>query len=262
MKILSRNVNGIRAVMKKDFLWIIHKEDPDIFCLQETKAFVHQMPPEMQVLPHHQHMCRHAGTRAGYAGTAIFAKTAYTHSCNTFDHSDKFHEDGRITEIEVADMVLLINGYFPNWWTRADGTEMLSYKLAFYDELETYILWKMKEWYEVILTWDMNIVHTEIDIARPKENQKSIWFLPVERKRIGDFMQTCGLTDMFRHFSPDALDEYTRWSYRAGARARNVWRRIDYFMLSEWLLKKAISCTHRQDILGSDHCPVELIIDL
>jgi len=136
------------------------------------------------------------------------------------------------------------------------------YKLAFYDELESYLLQKMKDGYEIILTWDMNIVHTEIDIARPKENQNSIWFLPVERKRIGDFMKTCGLTDMFRHFSPEKLDEYTWWSYRAGARARNVWRRIDYFMLSEGLMDNAVSCTNRQDILGSDHCPVELILDL
>jgi len=237
------------------------KEDPDIFCLQETKAFVHQMPPEMNLLPH-TNICRHTGTRAGYAGTAIFSKSWYVASCNDHVHSQKFHEDGRITEVEIADKILLINGYFPNWGTRANGTEMLSYKLVFYDELESYILSKKSEWYEIILTWDMNIVHTEIDIARPKENQKSIWFLPIERKRIWDFMQTCGLVDMFRYFSPDVIDEYTRWSYRAGARLRNVWRRIDYFMLSEWLTSKAVSCSHRQDILGSDHCPVELIINL
>lgn len=263
MKILSRNVNGIRAVMNKtpSFLDIMKTEDPDIFCLQETKAFSHQMPPEVNLLPH-KHICRHAGQRAGYAGTAIFAKEELISSCNTHNHSDKFHEDGRVTEVELEGKILLINGYFPNWGTRADGTEMLSYKLAFYDELESYLLSRMKDWYEIILTGDMNIVHTEIDIARPKENQNSIWFLPVERKRIGDFMQTCGLTDMFRHFEPEKLDEYTRWSYRAGARARNVWRRIDYFMLSAWLLDKATSFRHRQDIMGSDHCPVELIINL
>lgn len=263
MKILSRNVNGIRAVMKKDptFLDIMKKEDADIFCLQETKAFHHQMPPELRTLEQNN-VCRHAGERPGYAGTAIFAKQWFIASCNTFSHSDKFHEHGRITEVELANKILLINWYFPNGWTRADGTEMLTYKLVFYDELETYLLEKMNNWYEIILTGDMNIVHTEIDIARPKENQNSIWFLPVERKRIWDFMHACWLTDMFRHFSPEKLDEYTRWSYRAGARARNVWRRIDYFMLSKWLMDKAISCTNRQDILGSDHCPVELIIDL
>jgi exodeoxyribonuclease-3 len=106
----------------------------------------------------------------------------------------------------------------------------------------------------------MNIVHTEVDIARPKENQNTIWFLPIERKRIGDFMQECKLTDMFRHFHPEMVDEYTWWSYRAGARARNVWRRIDYFMLSEWLVNRASSFRHRQDILWSDHCPIELVL--
>lgn len=261
MKIRSRNVNGIRAVMGKSpsFLDTITQEDPDIFCLQETKAFVHQMPPELNTLPHS--ICRHAGTRAGYAGTAIFSRPGVVTSCNTFTHSEKFHEDGRITEIELADRILLINGYFPNWWTRADGTEMLSYKLAFYDELETYILQKKQEGYEIILTGDMNIVHTEIDIARPKQNQNSIWFLPIERKRIGDFMQICGLTDIFRYLYPEKLDEYTWWSYRAWARARNVWRRIDYFMLTDWLLDRVQSFRHRQDIMGSDHCPVELMIE-
>lgn len=243
------------------FLDIMKQEDPDIFCLQETKAFEHQKPAEIWLLPH-THVCRHAGTRAGYAGTAIFSKKEHINSCNTFDHSEKFHEDGRVTEVELDNKILLINGYFPNGGTRADGTEMLTYKLAFYDELEGYILQRKKEGYEIILTGDMNIVHTEIDIARPKQNQNSIWFLPIERKRIGDFMQTCWLTDMFRYFAPDEIDEYTRRSYRAGARDRNVWRRIDYFMLTEWMMDRAVSFRHRQDIMGSDHCPVELIIDL
>lgn len=247
--------------MKKDFLGIMNNEQPDILCLQETKAFHHQMPAEMRLL-NMPHICRHAGQRAWYAWTAIFSKVSPLSACSEFSHSQKFHEDGRLTQIELPGKVLLINWYFPNGGTRADGTEMLTYKLSFYDELESYILEQQKLWYEIILTWDMNIVHTEIDIARPKENQKSIWFLPVERKRIGDFMETCWFSDMFRTLSPDALDEYTRWSYRAWARQRNVWRRIDYFMVSSWLLDKVQSCRHRQDIMWSDHCPVELVIDL
>ncbi len=261
MKILTWNVNGIRAVMKKDFLGIMSKEDPDILCLQETKAFSHQMPPEM-LTTNMKEILWHAWQRAWYAWTAICAKKWFVDTCNVFEHSQKFHEDGRITEVELENKILLLNCYFPNGGTRADGTEMLSYKLAFYDELESYLQIKMKDWYEIILTWDMNIVHTEIDIARPKENQKSIWFLPVERKRIWDFMTDCWLTDMFRYFSPEALDEYSRWSYRAWARERNVWRRIDYFMLSSWLVDKTASCRHRQDLFWSDHCPVELIINI
>lgn len=261
MKILTRNVNGIRAVMKKSpsFIDIIQAEQPDIICLQETKAFAHQKPVELWLLPH-THVCWHAGQRAGYAGTAILSQHDFVNTCNTHDHSMKFHEDGRITEVELEGKILLINGYFPNGWTRADGTEMLTYKLAFYDELSTYIQSRQDAWYEIILTGDMNIVHTEIDIARPKANENTIWFTPPERKRIGDFMEECKLTDMFRHFHPDMIDEYTRWSYRAWARARNVWRRIDYFMLSEGLLHRAQSFRHRQDIMGSDHCPIELVI--
>lgn len=133
----------------------------------------------------------------------------------------------------LSDNILLINGYFPNGGTRANGQEMLTYKLAFYDELETYIESKKAEGYEIILTGDFNICHTEKDIARPEANKNSIGFLPIERKRIGDFMQSCGLTDMFRYLHPKKNDEYTRWSYRAGARQRNVGRRLDYFMLSE-----------------------------
>jgi len=191
------------------------------------------MPIEINTLEH-KHICWHTGKRAGYAGTAILAKEKFVTTCNNHEHSNMFHEDGRITEVELNNKVLLINGYFPNGWTRADGTEMLSYKLRFYDELESYILQKKAEWYEIILTWDMNIVHTEIDIARPDANKKSIWFLPVERKRIWDFMNKCGLSDMFRYYHPHMVDEYTRWSYRGWARDRNVGRRIDYFMVSAW----------------------------
>lgn len=234
-------------------------ESPDVICLQETKAFYHQMPKEINLMPH-KNICRHAWERPGYAGTAILAQADFFNPTNQFSHSSKFREDGRITEVELEGKILIINGYFPNWWTRADGTEMLSYKLAFYDELSTYVQQRQQDGYEIILTGDMNIVHTEVDIARPKENQNTIWFLPIERKRIGDFMQECKLTDMFRHFHPEMVDEYTWWSYRAGARARNVWRRIDYFMLSEWLVNRASSFRHRQDILWSDHCPIELVL--
>ncbi len=153
MKILTRNVNGIRAVMKKDpsFLEIMQAEDPDIICLQETKAFAHQQPAELALLPH-AHICWHAGQRAGYAGTAILSKLPVVDSCNQCTHSEKFHEDGRITEVELEGKILLINGYFPNGGTRADGTEMLSYKLAFYDELSAYIQEKQAAGYEIILT--------------------------------------------------------------------------------------------------------------
>lgn len=144
---------------------------------------------------------------------------------------------------------MLINCYFPNGGTRANGQEMLTYKLSFYDDLEKYIKDKKAQGYEIILTGDFNICHTEKDIARPEANKNSIGFLPIERKRIGDFMIACGLTDVFRYFFPDATDEYTRWSYRAGARQRNVGRRLDYFMVSEKTLDRVKGFRHRQDIM-------------
>ena len=258
---MSWNVNGIRAVMKKDFLDIMRAEQPDILCLQETKAFFHQMPKEMQLLEFPD-VCWHTGERAGYAGTAVLSNGKWVRHENTFEHSVKFHEHGRVTEVELPDQVLLLNCYFPNGGARANGQEMLTYKLWFYDDMAEYLKLKQSQWYEIIITGDFNICHTEIDIARPKENQNSIGFLPVERQRIGDFMEECGLTDVYRHFHPDRLDEYTWWSYRSAARARNVWRRIDYFMVSEGLLDKVTAFRHRQDIMWSDHCPVEMEIDL
>ena len=138
MKILTRNVNGIRAVTKKGFVDIMKSEDPDIICLQETKAFHHQCPPELRLLPQ-VNMYWHAGQRPGYAGTAILSKEAVVDYTNEFDHSVKFYEDGRITEVELEGKILLLSIYFPNGGTRADGTEMLTYKLSFYDELASYV---------------------------------------------------------------------------------------------------------------------------
>ena len=210
MKIISRNVNGIRAVLKKGLMDFLQAENPDVLCLQETKAFAHQMPPEIRTVGYDT-ICRHAGQRPGYAGTAIMSHSPSHQSCNIFEHSEKFHEDGRVTQMEFDDFIL-INGYFPNGGTRADGTEMLSYKLAFYDELTTYLATQSKP---AIIVGDFNICHTRIDIARPDANKNSIGFLPEERKRIGDFMQENKMVDIFRHFNPDMIDEYTRRSYRA-----------------------------------------------
>ncbi len=256
MKIIVWNVNGIRAALKKGLVDFLQKEKPNVVCFQETKAFAHQAPPELRMLPYPT-FCRHAGQRAGYAGTAILSDISSVAQCNVFEHSVKFHEDGRMTQLEFDDFFLL-NIYFPNGWTRADGTEMLSYKLAFYDELASYLKTLDKPY---ILVGDFNICHTEIDIARPEANKKSIWFLPEERKRIGDFMEETDVVDIFRHFQPDAIDEYTRRSYRAGARQRNVWRRIDYAMVHKSLVSRVKSFRHRQDVMGSDHCPIELILE-
>lgn len=255
MRILSWNVNGIRSIVTKGFIQTIQQLDPDVICLQETKAFLTQCPVEIQSLGYT--VCRHAGTRPGYAGTAILTRQLPQHTCSIFEHT-MFHEDGRVTEVCLGD-TCIINIYFPNGGSRADGTEMLTYKLKFYDTLIQYLNSKKEK--NLIVVGDYNICHTESDIARPKENTKSIGFLPIEREKVSEFLSH-GFVDVFRYLYPDATDQYTRWSYRSWAKQRNVWRRIDYACVSEHLTGQIVSFQHYPEISGSDHCPIMLEIDM
>jgi exodeoxyribonuclease-3 len=255
MKVLSWNVNGIRAVVKKWFIEAIQLFDPDIICLQETKAFFDQCPEEVKQLWYD--ICWHAGTRPGYAGTAILTKNIPHVACSIFPHSI-FHEDGRVTQVEFGN-TLVLNIYFPNGGVRADGTEMLSYKLNFYDTLIQYIQDHKDK--NIIIVWDYNICHTEFDIARPKENVNSIGFLPIERAKVSEFLSH-GFVDVYRHLYPDARDEYTWRSYRAWAKQNNVWRRIDYACVSDNVKDKITRFKHFPETYGSDHCPIMLEIDL
>lgn len=259
MKIATRNVNGIRAIADKWFVDRVRTNDLDIVCIQEPKAFEYQIPASLQSLSYDYDVIWHAGTRPGYAGTAIFYKKKFwqLQGNNTFEWYDLLHDDGRITELTIWDLTIL-NGYFPNGWTRADGTEMLSYKLSFYDQIIDYVNTIKKSWQHTISTGDFNIVHTPIDIARPKENENTIGFLPIERAKIGSFIEDTNSLDMRRHLHPEATDHYTRRSYRAGARPRNVGRRIDYMMVDENLQNSILSCDHQDQVMGSDHCPVVL----
>lgn len=262
MKIISWNVNGIRAVAKKWFLEFFENEKPDILCIQETKAFEDQFLKELWEIPEYKYIW-HTWTRPGYAWTAIFYKKdlKIIDLKNDFE-SSHFTEDWRVTEIEFSykdKHIVLLNWYFPNWWTRADGTEMLTYKLEFYDELIKYINNLVKQWKEVIITWDFNICHTEIDIARPKENENSIWFLPIEREKVSELLNNWYI-DTFRYFYPEKLDVYSWWSYRAWARQRNVGWRIDYFVVNKNFIENVENIIYMTEILWSDHCPVKLIL--
>lgn len=289
MKIATRNVNGIRAVAEKWFVEWVQSDDADLICLQEPKAFASQIPAQLDPLWLDYGYIRHEGTRPWYAGTAILYKksTIPTPSCDAWESCSPdtaslfaqwwsgtdvsvsdlhaFHrypqliDDGRMTDIIIGD-ICLINCYFPNGNPRADGREMLDYKLSYYDALAGYVQWCKDKGYKVIVTGDFNICHRPIDIARPKENENSIGFLPIEREKLGWLIESCGLIDAFRHRYPDRPDAYTRWSYRAGARPRNVWRRLDYMMVDERLLDQIIWCDHCDQVMGSDHCPVRLIL--
>jgi exodeoxyribonuclease III len=275
MKLISRNVNGIRAVVQKWFTDRVQSTNADIYCFQETKAFEDQMPDEVRQVFSDYDYCRHAGSRPGYAGTAIFWRKGILKDaayCNSFGDNQMFYEDGRVTELNFSPLVkegsgeiwgeyCLLNIYFPNGNPRADGREMLTYKLKFYDTLIEYIQQKQKSWKKVIVLWDYNICHTEIDIARPKENEDSIGFLPIERAKVTEFLESGNMIDVFRYFSPEMTDKYTWRSYRAGARPRNVGRRLDYACVSKDMQEQLIAFEHQDQVMGSDHCPIELVID-
>jgi len=262
MKITSRNVNGIRAVMNKWFQSWLEKDNPDILCLQETKAFESQIPAELKYIMKDYQYVRHSGTRPGYAGTAIFYRDfpEYTEVTSVFDDIPEFYEDGRVTQLAMNGLVFL-NIYFPNGGARANGDDMLWYKLKFYDKFINYCDGLVAQGKKVIACGDYNICHREIDIARPKENANSIWFLPEERAKIDTFISH-GYIDAFRQIHGDITDKYTRWSYRAGARPRNVWRRIDYFFVSENLKDSIMDCIQQDGVQGSDHCPVSLLLSI
>ena len=257
MKIISWNVNGIRAVAKKWLKDFVEWESPDILCIQETKAFEDQFLKDVWELEWYNYLW-HAWERAWYAWTAIFYKEnlEVKDTKKHFDEIEHFHTDGRMTEIDFWDFVL-INGYFPNGWTRADGTEMVTYKLDFYNHLIDYSRRLKQDWRNVIMTWDFNICHTEIDIARPKENENSIGFLPIEREKIWELINDWN-TDVWRHFNPAKTDVYSWWSYRAWARPRNVWWRIDYFVVNNDFVDNIEDIEYLTDVIWSDHCPVLL----
>ena len=260
MRIASWNVNGIRAVVQKGFYEWVAENDWDIICIQEPKAFESQLPPEFRYHMKNYDWVWHAGQKPGYAWVVTFYKKELPciGSVNHFPHSTQFHEDGRVVETKFKDFTLL-NIYFPNGGEKADGTEMLSYKLEFYEKYRNYI-WDLRDKGEkVITTGDFNICHNPIDIARPKENENSIGFLPIERAEM-DKLQSDDFVDAFRYFNPDLIDHYTWWSYRAGARPRNVGRRLDYFRVDKDLLPQIHSVSHYTDVLGSDHCPISLDI--
>lgn len=261
MKILSRNVNWIRAVIQKWFFDWVKENDPDIFCLQEVKAFENQMPAEVRFyLPGYDYLW-HQGTRPWYAWTAIFYKKWIEIIEKKSDFSfHEFSDEWRVTEIIFKyweNVIHLLNVYFPNGWDRADWTEMLSYKLDFYEKMREYVKWIRDNGEEVIICGDFNICHTEIDIARPKENENSIWFLPIERAEM-DKLENDWLVDVFRKLNPDLKDQYTWRSYRWWARERNVGRRLDYFWISPKLFDGVENMQHQVNVQWSDHCPIRL----
>jgi len=252
MKLWSWNVNGIRAALKKGFLEVLDKEDPDILFVQETKALPEQL--EDNVLKHGRyHSYWFSAERKGYSGVALFTKEEPL-SIEKGTGVPEFDAEGRVICAEYPDF-FIYGIYFPNGGM---GEHRLEYKYKFYDHMLDEFEQK-RAIKPVIITGDFNVAHEEIDLARPKENQKTSGFLPEERAWFTSLMEH-GYVDTFRHFHPDATDEYSWWSMRLKARPRNVGWRIDYFVVSEEFMDHVKDAGIRQDIMGSDHCPVTLTL--
>jgi exodeoxyribonuclease-3 len=247
-RILSWNVNGLRALHKKGFMSWLKEEGPDILCLQETKAREDQLPSGIKNIPgYHSYFL--SGDRAGYGGVALFSKEKPVALQKTLGWNG-FDDEGRAIVADYGDF-LLFNVYFPNGKA---SKERLQYKLEFYDRFLETIDGLKDDGRAVIFCGDVNTAHKTIDLARPKQNEKISGFLPVERAWIDKVIEH-GFLDTFRIFEPDG-GHYSWWDLKTRARERNVGWRIDYFFVSRNLEDRVKSAFILKDVTGSDHCPV------
>ncbi len=254
MKIISWNVNGIRAnVTKGAFDWLVN-ENADIFCVQETKAHPDQLPENVLRPTGYVSYFDHSKLRKGYSGVAIWTKKVPEKVEYGFGIPELDQEGRQITLLFDDKKIAFINTYFPNG---GGGPDRLAYKLKYYDAFLIYIEKLRKKGYSIVFCGDVNTAHTEIDLARPKENEENTGFLPIERAWI-DKVIAKGYVDIFRHEHPGKTGAYSYWDMKTFARERNVGWRIDYFFVSEDLIPKVKSAKILDSVIGSDHCPIFL----
>ena len=250
MKLISWNVNGIRAAMGKGFLDFSASEDADVICIQETK--MQEGQAEVPLEGYHQYWC--SAEKKGYSGTAVFSKTEpLSVTCGI--GIDEHDHEGRVITAEY-DGFYLVNVYVPN---SQDGLKRLDYRMKWEDDFRAYLK-KLEETKPVVTCGDFNVAHKEIDLKNPKTNRKNAGFTDEERAKM-DELQGAGFIDTFRYFYPDAEGVYSWWSYRFNARKNNAGWRIDYFLVSQALEKNLKSAGIMTDVYGSDHCPVSLEIE-
>ena len=250
MKLISWNVNGVRAVVKKGFLDWLDQEQPDILCLQETKAHVDQLTAEI-LTNHGYHTFWHSGERRGYSGVATFCKEEPLYVQEGLGIK-RYDAEGRVLMTEHENF-LLYNIYFPNG---QKDDKRLKYKLDFYDDLLPIINEQVESGNNVVVTGDWNTAHHPIDLARPKQNVNTSGFMSIEREKLDMYVEN-GWIDTFRLFHPEG-ERYSWWTYRFGARERNVGWRIDYFFVNEGFLDNVEDADIHDEVVGSDHCPVSL----
>ena len=251
MKLISWNVNGLRAAVTKGFMESFNELDADIFCLQETKLQPDQISLE---LPGYEQYWNSA-VKKGYSGTAVFTRIkplSVTNGIGIEEHD----QEGRVITAEY-DNFYLVCCYTPN---SQRELARLEYRMTWEDAFRNYLL-ELDKKKPVILCGDLNVAHQEIDLKNPKTNRKNAGFSDEERAKMTELLES-GFTDTFRYLYPDAIEEYSWWSYMGKARERNTGWRIDYFITSKRLDDKIQEAKIHQQIFGSDHCPVELVIDL
>lgn len=252
LKILSWNVNGIRAAKDKGLLEWLYRESPDILCLQETKAQPEQLSMDLRQ-PQGYRAYWNYPERKGYAGVAIFSKQPPLTVRQSFN-STALNLEGRVLVTEYPEFTLM-NIYFPNG---KQGEERLRYKMEFYNVFLNYADTLREAGGKLIICGDVNTAHKEIDLARSKENANISGFLPMERAWVDKFVSH-GYVDTFRHFNQEP-NQYTWWDLKSKARERNVGWRIDYFFVTENLLQSVSSAFIMSEVMGSDHCPVGITI--
>jgi exodeoxyribonuclease-3 len=253
MKIITWNVNGLRAALGKGALNWAFAQKPDVFCLQEIKARPEQIPEEQRTRPGYEAIWNPA-ERPGYSGVVTFT-AAPPLEVELGLASPRFDNEGRVIRTRHQGF-LLYNIYFPNGQR---GQERVDYKLDFYARLLKLCDTLHAAGENIVITGDFNTAHQPIDLKNPKENETTSGFLPEERAWVQKFLDH-GFVDVFRRLYPDRV-QYTWWTYRFAARARNIGWRLDYFLVSEGFVSRVRDIVTHEDVQGSDHCPVEMILE-
>ena len=251
MRLLSWNVNGLRACLGKGFADSVSALDCDVICLQETKMEPHQADIPLDGYE----ILYNSAEKKGYSGTAVLTREKYLSSTVGIGIDEHDHE-GRVITVEFQDF-FLVNCYTPN---SQRELARLDYRMRWEDDFRAYLA-GLDAKKPVVLCGDLNVAHQEIDLKNPKTNHMSAGFSDQEREKFGQLLAQ-GMTDTFRHFNPDLTGAYTWWSYMFSARKNNAGWRIDYFVVSDRLMPRVRASLIHSDIMGSDHCPVSLELDI